>query len=281
MTLLDGKTLSLEIREDIRKQIEKRKAEDKTIPCLATILVGQDPASETYVKMKVKACEQAGMHSIRRDLPETTTTAELLEEIQRLNANPDVHGILLQHPVPEQIDERACFDAIAIDKDVDGVTTQGYGLMSFGLPSYPSCTPAGIMRMMSHYGIETEGKHAVVVGRSAILGRPLAALLIQANATVTVCHSKTKDLPSHVKQADLVFAACGKPNFVQGDWLKEGAVVIDAGYNKGNVGDADFESCSKRASAITPVPGGVGPMTIAMLLLHTLQSAQRRDVSLI
>lgn len=281
MTLLDGKTLSSEIREEIRQKIEKRQQEGKAIPCLATLLVGQDPASETYVKMKVKACQQAGMQSIRRDLPESTTTEELLEEIQRLNANPDVHGILLQHPVPEQINERECFDAISIDKDVDGVTTRGYGLMSFGLPAYPSCTPAGIMRLMSHYGIETEGKHAVVVGRSAILGRPLAALLIQANATVTVCHSKTKDLPSHVKQADLVLAACGKPNFVQGDWLKEGAVVIDAGYNKGNIGDADFESCSKKASAITPVPGGVGPMTIAMLLWHTLLSAEGRDVSLI
>ena len=281
MTILDGKTLSQEIREEIRLRIDKRKAEGKSIPCLATILVGQDPASETYVKMKVKACEQAGMVSIRRDLPDSTTTAELLEEIQRLNANPDVHGILLQHPVPEQIDERACFDAIAIDKDVDGVTTQGYGLMSFGLKAYPSCTPAGIMRLMDHYGIATEGKNAVVVGRSAILGRPLAALLIQANATVTVCHSKTKDLISHLKQADLVFAACGKPNFVQGDWLKDGCVVIDAGYNKGNVGDADYESCANKASAITPVPGGVGPMTIAMLLLHTLESAEGRDVSLL
>ncbi|MCB1165599.1 MAG: bifunctional methylenetetrahydrofolate dehydrogenase/methenyltetrahydrofolate cyclohydrolase [Leptospiraceae bacterium] len=277
MKLLDGKTLSTEIREDLARQVAQRASDGKSIPCLATILVGQDPASETYVRMKVKACEQAGIRSIKRELPETTTTAELLDEIQRLNANPDVHGILLQHPVPSQIDERACFDAIAIDKDVDGVTTQGYGLMSFGLPAYPSCTPAGIMRLMAHYGIDTKGKNAVVVGRSAILGRPLAALLIQADATVTVCHSRTTDLERHLAQADLVFAACGKPAFVRGEWLKDGCVVIDAGYNKGNVGDAHFESCAAKASAITPVPGGVGPMTIAMLLAHTVQSAQSRD----
>lgn len=274
--LLDGKKVSAEIRGDLKSRVEKLKNETGTIPCLATILVGSDPASATYVKMKGKACESLGMKSLKIEMSEATTTEELLKQIDALNADKTVHGILLQHPVPEQIDERKCFDRIQIEKDVDGVTTAGYGLFSFGLNAYPSCTPAGIMELLKAYGLSVSGKNAVVVGRSAILGRPLAALLIQADATVTVCHSKTKNLPAHIQNADFVFACVGKPEFVKGEWIQKGAVVIDAGYNEGNIGDVDFKSCEKQASYITPVPGGVGPMTITMLLKHTVLAASRQ-----
>lgn len=274
--ILDGKAVSQKIKDEIMVRVEFLKREYNITPTLATILVGKDPASMTYVNMKVKTCMNLGMNSIRIDLPEQTTTEELLKEIQKLNENDNVDGILLQHPVPKQIDERLCFDAIDINKDVDGVTTLGFGKISFGLDAYPSCTPAGIIRLLDEYNLNVEGKKAVVIGRSPILGKPLSMLLLQRNATVTICHSKTNDLPSIVKTADFVFAACGIPKFVKGDWLKEGCVLIDAGYNKGNIGDADYESCYPKCSYITPVPGGVGPMTIAMLLYHTLLSAERK-----
>lgn len=274
--ILDGKTLSLKIREELKVRVEFLKKEYSKTPTLATILVGTEPASMTYVNMKVKSCHQLGMNSIKVELPEQTTTEELLKEIQKLNENEEVDGILLQHPVPKHIDERICFDAIDIDKDVDGVTTLGFGKISFGLEAFPSCTPAGIIRLLDEYHLNVEGKIAVVIGRSPILGKPLSMLLLQKNATVTICHSKTKDLPSIVKNADFVFAACGIPKFVKGDWLKEGCVLIDAGYNQGNIGDADFESCYPKCSYITPVPGGVGPMTIAMLLYNTVLSAEKR-----
>lgn len=274
--ILDGKAVSQKIKDEIMVRVESLKREYNITPTLATILVGKDPASMTYVNMKVKTCMNLGMNSIRIDLPEQTTTEELLKEIQKLNENDNVDGILLQHPVPKQIDERLCFDAIDINKDVDGVTTLGFGKISFGLDAYPSCTPAGIIRLLDEYNLNVEGKKAVVIGRSPILGKPLSMLLLQRNATVTICHSKTNDLPSIVKTADFVFAACGIPKFVKGDWLKEGCVLIDAGYNKGNIGDADYESCYPKCSYITPVPGGVGPMTIAMLLYHTLLSAERK-----
>lgn len=274
--LLDGKTLAAKIRGELKDRSIKLQKEKGKRPVLATILVGADPASATYVKMKGKACESCEMDSKKVELPETTTTEQLLAVIDELNADDAIDGILLQHPVPPQIDERLCFDRILPEKDVDGVTTVGFGRISFGLPAYASCTPAGIMRLLAEYNIPLQGKRAVVVGRSAILGRPLAALLLEANATVTVCHSRTTNLPDVVREGDLVFACVGKPNFIKGDWLKEGVVLVDAGYNEGNVGDADYESCYPKSSFITPVPGGVGPMTIAMLLSHTVAEAERK-----
>ncbi len=274
--ILDGKALAQKIREDLKVRVEKMKQAGHSIPILATILVGSDPASATYVKMKVKATEGVGMVSKRVDLPEDTTTEQLLKVIDDLNADESVRGILLQHPVPSQIDERKCFDQISAEKDVDGVTTLGFGRISFGDEAYGSCTPAGMIRLMDEYGIELEGKHAVVVGRSPILGKPMAMMLLERNCTVTICHSRTKDLPAIVKTADIVVAALGKPEFIKGDWIKEGAVVLDAGYNEGNVGDAEYEACAKKASHITPVPGGVGPMTIAMLIEQTVESAEKK-----
>lgn len=274
--ILDGKTLSEKIKEELRLRVNNLIKKYNKKPVLATILVGNNSASETYVNMKVKACEKIGIGSIKIHLPENTTTEQLLKEIYKLNENQDVDGILLQHPVPKHIDERKCFDAIDIQKDVDGVTTLGFGKISFGLNAYPSCTPAGIIKLLEEYKLNPEGKISVVIGRSPILGKPLSMLLLQKNSTVIICHSKTKNLPEIVKTADFVFACCGIPKFVKGDWLKEGCVLVDAGYNPGNIGDADFESCKEKCSYITPVPGGVGPMTIAMLLTHTVLSAEKK-----
>ena len=273
--ILDGKALSANIKEDLKARVARLVAAGKPAPVLATILVGDDPASATYVKMKGKACEAVGMGSRRIEMPASTTTEELLARIDELNADPQINGILLQHPVPSQVDERACFDRILPEKDVDGVTTFGFGAISMDVPAYPSCTPAGIIRLMDEYKLEYTGKHAVVVGRSPILGKPMAMLLLGRNCTVTICHSRTQNLPDMVRQADIVVAAVGKPKFIQGDWIKPGAVLIDAGYNPGNVGDADLENAG-HASHLTPVPGGVGPMTIAMLLEHTVQSAEKK-----
>lgn len=244
-------------------------------PILATILVGDDPSSATYVSMKGNACQRVGMESLRVVLPQTTTTAELLAEIDKLNANPLVQGILLQHPVPPQIDERQCFDRIVLEKDVDGVTVLGFGAMSMNQPAYSSATPAGIMRLLNHYDIELEGKHAVVVGRSPILGKPIAMMLLNANATVTICHSRTLDLPKIVGLADIVVGAVGKPQFIKGSWIKDGAVVIDAGYHPGGIGDIELPSIMDRCAAYTPVPGGVGPMTIATLIAQTVEASER------
>ena len=276
-TILDGKTLASRIREELGTRVGKMTTAGKKAPVLATILVGSDPSSATYVKMKGKACESIGMGSRRIELGESTTTEELLKTIDDLNADGDVHGILLQHPVPAQIDERAAFDRILPEKDVDGVTSCGFGRVSFGMPSYPSCTPAGIMRLLDEYEIPLSGKRAVVVGRSPILGRPMAMLLLNRDCTVTICHSRTKDLAAHLREADIVVAAVGRPEFIRGEDLKQGVVVIDAGYNPGNVGDVHYESCAAKSSYITPVPGGVGPMTLAMLLSHTVDSAESRD----
>ncbi len=274
--ILDGKALSAKIKEELRERVAKLKASGAAAPSLATILVGDDPASETYVRMKVKACEAVGMGSRKLELPKETTTDELLAAIDELNADASINGILLQHPVPSQIDERAAFDRILPEKDVDGVTSAGFGAISFGMPAYASCTPGGMIRLLDEYKIELSGKKAVVVGRSPILGRPMAMLLLHRDCTVTICHSRTKDLPGELADADIVVAAVGKPNFIKGEWLKEGVVVLDAGYNPGNVGDAHYESCAEKASHITPVPGGVGPMTIAMLLANTVESAERK-----
>jgi methylenetetrahydrofolate dehydrogenase (NADP+)/methenyltetrahydrofolate cyclohydrolase len=274
--VLDGRSVADSTEKDLARRVSavKRRNGGQT-PILATILVGNDPASATYVRMKGNACRRVGMESLSAVLPEETTTAQLLARIDELNANPAVHGILLQHPAPRQIDERAAFDRIALEKDVDGVTALGFGRMSLGERAYGSATPAGILRLLDHYGIAVEGKHAVVLGRSPILGKPMAMMLLNRNATVTVCHSRTQGLAALVGQADLVVAAVAKPRFVQGSWIKEGAVIVDAGYHPEKVGDVDLETAAPRASAYTPVPGGVGPMTIATLLTQTVEAAER------
>ncbi len=272
--LLDGKRVATEVKESLVSRVDALKEKGIT-PCLATILVGDDSSSATYVKMKGNACAKIGMESRKIHLPTETSTDELLNVIQELNEDASVHGILLQHPVPHQIDERAAFEAISIEKDVDGVTSLGFGQNSLGFGEYPSCTPAAIMSIIDYYNVSLEGKHAVVVGRSPILGKPVSMMLLNKNATVTTCHSYTENLPDILSEADIVVAAVGKPSFIQGKWLKEGAVVLDAGYNKGNVGDIDYESCYEKASAITPVPGGVGPVTISMLLKQTVESAEK------
>ncbi|GAA2433250.1 bifunctional methylenetetrahydrofolate dehydrogenase/methenyltetrahydrofolate cyclohydrolase FolD [Streptomyces mauvecolor] len=247
-----------------------------TAPCLATVLVGEDPASVTYVRMKRARCEKAGIRSRHVALPASISTRGLTEKITELSDDPAVHGILLQHPVGRHIDERAAFEAIAPDKDVDGVTTHSFAAMSFGLPGFVSCTPGGIMRLLDEYDVETAGKHAVVVGRSPILGKPAGMLLLSRNATVTYCHSRTSGLSDIVRQADILVAAVGRPHFITGADIKPGAVVVDAGYHPGNVGDVDHASARDRAALITPVPGGVGPMTIAVLLAQTVEAAGRQ-----
>ena len=272
--LLDGKELSRISEESIKKKVQELSSKNIK-PTLATILVGNDPASETYVKMKRNTCARVGMESIAVELSEDTTTEELLEKIRSLNNDVNVHGILLQHPVPSQIDERLCFDEIDINKDVDGVTCLGFGNMSMGLDAYGSCTPAGIMRLINHHNIKVEGLNAVVVGRSPILGKPMAMMLLNMNATVTICHSRTRNLDLIIKNADLIVGAVGIPKFIKSDWIKKDAIVIDAGYHPEKCGDIDLDNIEKIASAYTPVPGGVGPMTINTLILQTLQSAER------
>ena len=274
-TVLDGKSLSLEIEAELSARVAKiREKSGGRPPILATILVGDDPASATYVKMKGSACRRVGMESLKVVLPQSASTAELLARIDELNANPEVHGILLQHPAPKQIDERSCFERIALSKDVDGVTMLGFGRMAMGEPAYGSATPAGIMRLLVHYRIPLEGRHAVVVGRSPILGKPVAMMLLNAHATVTICHSKTQGLPEIVRTADIVVGAVGKPEFIRAAWIRDGAVVVDAGYHPGNVGDVELAAVIDRCSAYTPVPGGVGPMTIATLISQTVSAAE-------
>ena len=275
MTLImDGKSVAKETEEALKERVEKIKQEKGYVPTLATILVGNDPASATYVKMKGNACERVGMKSLKVELPETTSTEELLDKIRDLNSNTEVSGILLQHPVPPQIDERKCFDAIDISKDVDGVTCLGFGNMSMGEKAFGSCTPQGIMRLLEYYELELEGKHAVVVGRSPILGKPMAMMLLNKNATVTICHSRTKDLKEHIKNADIVVGAVGIPRFIEADWIKDGAIIIDAGYHPEQCGDIDLDGCANRSLAYTPVPGGVGPMTINTLILQTIEACE-------
>lgn len=273
---LDGKSLAKHIEGELTQRVQALEERRPAItPTLATILVGDDPASATYVRMKGNACKRVGMTSRRLTLPTPTTTRELLAHITALNQDPEVHGILLQHPVPSQIDERRCFDAIDLAKDVDGVTCHGFGNMAMGEPAYGSATPAGIMRLLAHYDIPLAGKNAVVVGRSPILGKPMAMMLLNANATVTICHSKTRHLPEIVRQADIVVGAVGQPEFIKGTWIAEAAVVVDAGYHRGGIGDVELTAAVvAKCSAYTPVPGGVGPMTIATLLTHTVEAAE-------
>ncbi|MFE7030981.1 bifunctional 5,10-methylenetetrahydrofolate dehydrogenase/5,10-methenyltetrahydrofolate cyclohydrolase [Streptomyces sp. NPDC057621] len=277
-TLMDGTALARRIVEETARQAADLTARTGVTPCLATVLVGEDPASVTYVRMKQNRSRKAGIASRHVSLPAATTTAELIGTLTELSADPAVHGILLQHPMGHHIDERAAFEAIAPEKDVDGVTLASFSAMSFGLPGFASCTPGGIMRLLDAYDVDPAGRRAVVVGRSAILGRPVGMLLLGRDATVTYCHSRTPaaDLSSVLREADIVVAAVGRPRLIRGEDIKPGAVVVDAGYNAGNVGDVDFDSARERASLITPVPGGVGPMTIATLLSQTVEAAVRQ-----
>lgn len=275
--LLDGKALAQKTELELAERVKALKqSRDGRAPILATILVGEDPASATYVRMKGNACERIGMESLKVEMPSETTTEELLERIDQLNRDPNVHGILLQHPVPAQVDERRCFDAINAGKDVDGVTCLGFGRMSMGEAAYGCATPMGIMRLLQAYEIPLAGQHAVVVGRSPILGKPMAMMLLNANATVTICHSRTRNLPELIAQADIVIGAVGKPEFIKADWIKDGAVVVDAGYHpKERVGDIELAPLTERVAAYTPVPGGVGPMTINTLIYQTVDSGEK------
>ncbi len=272
-TIMDGKATADALLADTAGRAARYLDEHGRRPCLAAVLVGDDPASRTYVRMKARRSEQVGIESRPIELDVKTTTEELVAAIGALSADPAVNGILLQHPVPAQIDERAAFEAIAPAKDVDGVTRTSFAQMAFGEPGFASATPGGIMRLLDAYDVPLSGKRAVVVGRSPILGKPLGMLLLGRNATVTYCHSRTVDLPGQVAQADVVVAAVGRPELIKGSWIRPGAVVIDAGYNPGNVGDVEFATAADRASMITPVPGGVGPMTIAVLLAQTVDAA--------
>ena len=272
--ILDGKKLASESEKEILESVSVLK-EKGIIPTLATILVGDDPASETYVRMKQETCKRVGMESLAINLPKETSTEELLLKIDELNNDKNIHGILLQHPVPNQINERECFERISIEKDVDGVTCLGFGRISMGLSAYGSCTPAGIMRILEFYDVNISGMNAVVVGRSPILGKPMAMMLLNKNATVTICHSRTKELEDHVRNADLVVGAVGVPKLIKKEWIKKGAVVIDAGYHPEKCGDIDLDGIEEIASSYTPVPGGVGPMTINTLILNTMEAARK------
>ena len=274
--VMDGKSLAQKTEKELAERVAALKqARHGATPILATILVGDDPASATYVKMKGNACARIGMDSLKIELPASTTTEQLLHKIAELNANRNVNGILLQHPVPAHIDERRCFDAIAVEKDVDGVTCFGFGRMAMGVEAYGSATPKGIMRLLEAYAIPLSGKLAVVIGRSPILGKPMAAMLLNADATVTICHSKTRDLPAIVKGADIIVATVGRPEYVKANWIKDGAVVIDAGYHPGGVGDVELAPLVNRVHAYTPVPGGVGPMTINTLIYQTVAAGEK------
>jgi methylenetetrahydrofolate dehydrogenase (NADP+)/methenyltetrahydrofolate cyclohydrolase len=278
--IIDGTAHSRAVRDELRGRVEALRSAG-VIPGLAVVLAGDDPASRVYVRNKGRACAEVGLHSEQHDLPASVTEAEVLERVRMLNADPRIHGILVQLPLPAHVCVERVLHAIAPDKDADGFHPFNVGLLATGHPAFVPCTPAGVMRMLDREGINAVGQHAVIVGRSNIVGKPMAMLLLQANATVTICHSKTRDLGAVSRQADILVAAIGRPRFLTGDMVKPGAVVIDVGINrlpneKGKlVGDVDFQSVLGRASHITPVPGGVGPMTIAMLLENTVLAAER------
>lgn len=277
--MINGKEIAAEVRSELKAEIELLKQVKGVVPGLAVVLVGENPASKVYVRNKGKACEEVGIRSIQHTLPANTTQAELLKLIDELNKSNDVNGILVQLPLPSHIDEQLVLEAIVPHKDVDGFHPYNVGRLMIGNPLLQPCTPYGVMRLIDSTGIDISGKDAVIVGRSNIVGKPMAMMLLKRNATVTICHSKTKDLVEKVRSADIIIAAIGKAEFVKGDWVKEGALVIDVGINRKEdgklVGDVDFEEVSKKASHITPVPGGVGPMTIAMLLKNTVEAARR------
>jgi methylenetetrahydrofolate dehydrogenase (NADP+)/methenyltetrahydrofolate cyclohydrolase len=274
--LIDGTALAGRVLAEAGRRAAEIVDRTGTRPCLATVLVGDDPASATYVRMKQARCRKAGIDSRHVALPSTATTAEVVAAVTALSDDPAVHGILLQHPAPHGVDERAAFEAIDPAKDVDGVTLHSFATMSFGLPGFASCTPGGIMRLLDEYEVELAGRHAVVVGRSPILGKPIGMLLLGRDATVTYCHSRTENLHEITRSADVLVAAVGRPRLIPGHAIKPGAVVVDAGYNPGNVGDVDFDAVGRVAGLITPVPGGVGPMTIAVLLDQTVTAAARQ-----
>ncbi|MEU2001893.1 bifunctional 5,10-methylenetetrahydrofolate dehydrogenase/5,10-methenyltetrahydrofolate cyclohydrolase [Rhodococcus sp. NPDC019627] len=274
--ILDGRHVSSTILDRVQKEVEQFVSEHGRVPVLATVLVGDDPASHTYVRMKANRCAKVGMESRRIELDATITTEELVEHIRGLSEDRVVDGILLQHPVPDHIDERAAFEAIAPSKDVDGVTRTSFATMAFDEGGFESATPGGIMALLDAYDIPLAGKHAVVVGRSPILGKPVGMLLLARDATVTYCHSRTSGLADHVARADVLVAAVGRPELIRGEWLKPGAVVVDAGYAD-DKGDVEYDSAAARAAYITPVPGGVGPMTIATLLSQTIRAAREHE----
>jgi methylenetetrahydrofolate dehydrogenase (NADP+)/methenyltetrahydrofolate cyclohydrolase len=274
--LMDGTALASQVLGEAARRAERYLAGSGRRPCLAAVLVGEDPASVTYVRMKRRRCEEVGIEARLVVLPAESETVDVIRAVRALSQAPDVDGVLVQHPVPGHIDERAAFEAISPEKDVDGVTMRSFAAMSFGLPGWRSCTPEAIVRLLDAYEVELEGRRAVVVGRSPILGKPVGMLLLARNATVTYCHSRTRGLADIVGGADVVVAAVGRPRFVCGDWVKSGAVVLDAGYNPGNVGDVDSDGAGSRASLLTPVPGGVGPMTVAVLLEQTVDAADQR-----
>lgn len=276
--VLDGRGLSREIRLRLKLRVDALR-ERGVVPRLDVVVAAQDPASVAYVRMKRKWAEEIGIVGEAYEIDHETSQSRLLQIIYQLNANTLVHGVLVQHPLPKHLDEQEALLALGPEKDVDGITSQSLGRLTADLPGFRCATPLGIMTLLDHYGIELEGRHALVIGRSVILGKPAALMLLQRNATVTIAHSRTRDLPDLCRSADIVLAAVGRAEMVKGHWLKPGAVVIDAGYNRvegrsGDVGDCDFESCSAVASWITPVPGGVGPMTVASLLSNAVDAAE-------
>lgn len=276
--ILDGKVISQEIKEELKKEVEELKGHGVQ-PGLAVILIGEDPASKVYVNKKAQNCEEIGMYSEVHRLDESTSEEELLNLIDKLNNDPKIHGILVQLPVPDHINEKAVIDSIAIEKDVDGFHPASVGNLVIGDDCLIPCTPHGCMVMLEKAGVDLKGKNAVIVGRSNIVGKPMAMLLLHNHATITVCHSRTKDLTAEISRGDIVIAAVGRAQMVTGEMIKDGAIVIDVGINRLDdgklVGDVDFESCKEKASYITPVPGGVGPMTIVMLLKNTIIAARR------
>lgn len=281
MILLDGKALSEKIKEEVRIEVEQIVKEKEITPGLAVILVGNDAASATYVASKAKSCKNAGIYSVVHEMPDSITQEELLETISMMNKNQKLDGILVQLPLPKHIDTTTVLEAIDPLKDVDGFHPYNVGRLVSNLDSFLPATPFGVMRMFEEHGIEVSGKNVVVIGSSDIVGKPMASLLINAKATVTVCNSKTKDLKAHTKAADIVIIAVGVPGLLKADMIKDGAIVIDVGINRLDTGkltgDADFEDCKSKCSYITPVPGGVGPMTIAMLLKNTIKAAKLRE----
>lgn len=278
-TLISGNTLSQQLRADVAQRAAKLSAQGMQ-PGLAVILVGEDPASQVYVRNKVKACQDNGLHSVLEKYDADMSEAELLARIAALNADESIHGILVQMPLPKHINPAKVIEAIATVKDVDGYSVQSAGETMTGLPGFRPCTPYGCMKMIESTGVNLRGKHAVVIGRSNTVGKPMALLLLQANATVTICHSATPDLGLYTRQADIVVAAVGRRNTVTGDMLKPGAIVIDVGINRDDegklCGDVDFASAQQVAGFISPVPGGVGPMTITMLLVNTIEACERK-----
>lgn len=277
--ILDGKSLAKQIRKELKSRVQELRQKG-IIPSLAVVLIGDDPSSIVYVNMKRKACEEVGIISHLYHLPSPTSQEEATKLIRELGERKDINGILVQHPLPPHIDEMSIFSAIPPEKDVDGLSPLSLGRLAFGRPSFVSCTALGVMELLNHYNIPIEGKEAVVIGRSIIVGKPIALLLLQHNATVTICHSKTKNLWDKTRQADILVVAIGRAEYIRGENIKEGAVVIDCGYNRPpgggkDVGDVHFPSAWEKASYITPVPGGVGPMTIAMLLKNTIKSAEK------